>query len=218
MSKEIIRGRKSQRAKHIGQRVKFYRECKELPVKLFAERCGIAVSDMCDIEAGKFFKLDTVVILKMSEVLGISYADLFETDDEKYFSNIDSPAIIDFLVDKANNMRISFAYIGKTLDVPKTTYHNWYEKKRISSPFDMQNVLSLLKVDADALKSALRPVVIEEPTTENTAEETVEPESKQMMNEILKAIEMYRNVGTLVAQLDEIIEKAHQMKIALGGN
>lgn len=220
MGNDIIRGKKTEREKHIGHRVKFYRQCKELPIKLFAERVGVEIIDAQNIETGMYANLDTAVLLKITEVLGISYSDLFETDDGRYYSDIENHAVVKYLLRKANETKVSFAYIGRTLNIPKSTYHNWLEKWRISSPFDMQNVLSLLKVDADELRAALRStesVVIDNPTTEETKKET-EPESIQMMNEILKAIELYKNVGTLVAELDEIIEKAQKLKEMLGGN
>lgn len=219
MGNDIIRGKKTEREKHIGHRVKFYRQCKELPIKLFAERVGVEIIDAQNIETGMYANLDTAVLLKITEVLGISYSDLFETDDGRYYSDIENHAVVKYLLRKANETKVSFAYIGRTLNIPKSTYHNWAEKRRITSPFDMQNVLSLLKVNADELKAALRStesVVIDNPTTEETKKET-EPESIQMMNEILKAIELYKNVGTLVAELDEIIEKAQKLKNALGG-
>lgn len=219
MGNDIIRGKKTEREKHIGHRVKFYRQCKELPIKLFAERVGVEIIDAQNIETGMYANLDTAVLLKITEVLGISYSDLFETDDGRYYSDIENHAVVKYLLRKANETKVSIAYIGRTLNIPKSTYHNWLENWRISSPFDMQNVLSLLKVDADELRAALRStesVVIDNPTTEETKEET-KPESIQMMNEILKAIELYKNVGTLVAELDEIIEKAQKLKNALGG-
>lgn len=224
MAKDVIRGRKNDKAKHIGHRIKFYRECKELPIKLFAERCGMEIIDAMDVETGKCIKLDTAMLLKISEVLGISYSDLFETDDGRYYANIDSYAVIDYLLNKAKEMKVSIAFIGKTLDIPKTTYHNWTEKRRISSPFDMQNVLALLKIDSDELKSALRgncveeveKVVVPEVTSELTFAE--KPAETNMMDEVIKACEMYKNVKTLIAELDEIIEKAQKLKRALGGN
>lgn len=219
MEKDVVRGIRDEKVKHIGNRIKTYRKCKELPIKLFAERVGIGIVDAQDIETGMYAKLDTAVLLKISEVLGISYSDLFERDDGKYYSNVDNRETIEYLFRKAKETKTSLSYIGKTLDVPKSTYHNWLGKKRISSPFDMQNVLSLLKVDADELRAALRStesVAVRNPATEEVKEKT-EPESMQMMNEILKAIKLYRNTDSLIAQLDDIIEKAQKIKKALGG-
>ena len=223
--RDIIRGKKTEREKHIGHRVKLYRQCKELPIKLFSERVGIEIIDAQNIETGMYANLDTAVLLKISEVLGISYSDLFETDDGRYYANVDDYATLDYLFRKAKEMKVSIAYIGRTLNIPKSTYHNWLEKRRISSPFDMQNVLSLLKVDADGLKAALRGNRIEETQTVVTPELTGEltwaekpaESNLTMMNEVIKACELYKNVGTLIAELDEIIEKAQKLKEALGG-
>lgn len=227
MHKDVIRGAKNDRNRHIGRRVKFYRECKETPIDIFAGYCGIEVADMCSIEAGRY-KLDTVILLKISEVLGIPYADLFETDDGRYYSNIDSRDVINCLFDRMKSMKVTLKYIGETLEIPRTTYHNWSEKRRITNPFDMQNVMSLLKVTADDLRMALaektKPAeVVEEPEVVEAetvvAEEPVKQEDRQiMMDEVIKACEMYRNVGSLIAELDEIIEKAQKLKLALGGN
>lgn len=218
MEKDVIRGRMLDKMKHIGHRVKFYRECKELPIKLFAERCGIEIIDALDIETGKYVKLDTIILLKVSEVLGIAYSDLFEMDDGRYYSDVDNQAVVEYLFRVAKAKKISVAYIGRTLEVSKSTYHNWSIKRRISSPFDMQNILSLLKVSADELSVALRKEhVTEEPKEEEAEKKAIEPESIQMLKEITKAIDIYRNVGTLIAQLDEIIEKAQKLKMCLGG-
>ena len=133
MENDIIRGKKTEREKHIGHRVKFYRQCKELPIKLFSERVGIGIVDAQDIETGMYAKLDTAVLLKISEVLGINYSDLFECDDGRYYANIDNRATIDFLFRKAKETRVSLTYIGNTLNIPRSTYHNWSEKRRITS-------------------------------------------------------------------------------------
>lgn len=224
MGNDIIRGKKIEREKHIGHRVKFYRQCKELPIKLFAERVGIGIIDAQDIETGMYANLDTAVLLKISEVLGVAYSDLFETDDGRYYANVDDSATIDYLSRKAKEMKVSIAYIGRTLNIPKTTYQNWFAMRRISSPFDMQNVLSLLKVEADELKAALRGNRIEETQTVVTPEVTSEltwaekPAETNMMDEVIKACELYKNVGTLIDELDEIIEKAQKLKNMLGGN
>lgn len=224
MGNDIIRGKKTAREMHIGQRVKLYRHCKELPITLFAERVGVGVVDAQDIETGMYANLDVAVLLKVSEVFGISYSDLFETDDGRYYANVDDSATLDYLFRKAKEMKVSIAYIGRTLNIPKSTYHNWLEKRRISSPFDMQNVLFLLKVDADELKAALRgnrveevKTVVTEATGELTWAEKPAESNLTMMNEVIKACELYKNVGTLIAELDEIIEKAQKLKEALGG-
>lgn len=228
MAKDIIRRGKAERAKHIGQRVKLFRECKELPIKLFAERCGISVSDMCDIESGSY-RANTVELLKISEVLEVTYADLFETDDDKYYTNIDSPEIISCVLQVAKRVGASLTYICKILDIPKTTYHNWSEKKRISSPFDFMNILSLLKIDSDVLKSALaqRSVPAEETagkaveeTVKETAQETVPDESDEresVMAEVIRACNMYKNIETMRADLDKIIKTAQELRAMLGG-
>ncbi len=220
MEKDVIRGRQIDKVRHIGHRIKFYRECKELHIKLFAERCGMDVVEAMDVETGKFLRLNTALLLKISEVLGISYSDLFELDDGRYYSNVDSPDVVDYLFRKAKDTNVSITFIGKTLGVKKSTYHNWAEKKRIPSPFDMQNILSLLKIDADELSRALRTCSAVQEKTEAPAveeEKEVRADSLDMMNEVVKAIEMYKNIGTLVAELDEIIEKAQKLKVALGG-
>lgn len=225
MGNDIIRGKKIEREKHIGHRVKFYRQCKELPIKLFAERVGVEIIDAQNIETGMYASLNTAVLLKITEVLGISYSDLFETDDGRYYANIDNRDVIEFLFRKAKEMKVSVAYIGRTLNIPKSTYHNWLEKRRITSPFDMQNVLSLLKVNADELRAALRDNRIEEKkavapevTSELTLAEKPAESNLTMMNEVIKACELYKNVGTLIDELDEIIEKAQKLKEMLGGN
>ena len=216
MKKDVLRRSKAERAKHIGQRVKLFRECKELPIKLFAERCGISVSDMCDIELGKY-RANTVELLKMSEVLEVTYADLFETDDDKYYSNIDSPEIVDYVLGMAKGMGISLEYIGKVLEIPKTTFHNWSQKRRITSPFDFMNLLSLLKINSDVLKSALvqQPVPVEEVVQEDISNEPVE--KKNVMDEVIRACNMYKNIETMRAELDKIIKTAQELRAMLGG-
>lgn len=216
MHKDVIRRSKAERAKHIGQRVKLFRECKELPIKLFAERCGIDVSDMCDIESGKY-KINTVELLKMSEVLEVTYADLFETDDDKYYTNIDSPEIVDYVLGMAKGMGISLEYIGRVLEIPKTTFHNWSQKRRISSPFDFMNVLSLLKISSDVLKSALvqQSVPSEEIVQEEVPNEPIEQEN--VMDEVIRACNMYKNIETMRAELDKIIKTAQELRAMLGG-
>lgn len=216
MKKDVIRRSKAERAKHIGQRVKLFRECKELPIKLFAERCGIDVSDMCDIESGKY-RTSTVELLKMSEVLEVTYADLFETDDDKYYTNIDSPEIVDYVLGMAKGMGISLEYIGRVLEIPKTTFHNWSQKRRISSPFDFMNVLSLLKINSDVLKSALvqQSAPAEEIVQEEVPNEPVEKEN--VMDEVIRACNMYKNIETMRAELDKIIKTAQELRAMLGG-
>ena len=153
----------------------------------------------------------------MSEVLEVTYADLFETDDDKYYTNIDSPEIVDYVLGMAKGMGISLEYIGRVLEIPKTTFHNWSQKRRISSPFDFMNVLSLLKINSDVLKTALvqQSAPAEEIVQEEVPNEPVEKEN--VMDEVIRACNMYKNIETMRAELDKIIKTAQELRAMLGG-
>ena len=135
--KDIVKGKtEAQRNVSIGEKIRIYRECANLPQGIFAERVGIGMKKLQAIEAGQVV-LETWLVMKIAEVLNIGYSDLFEAEDDKYYPNIknksESDAIFKTLRKRMKETGITFAYLAGKTDNPRHNVSNWFDRQYVPS-------------------------------------------------------------------------------------
>ena len=218
MNKDLILKPGTKRLLHIGNRVKLFRECKDMDIKTLAERCGFTLDEACEIETGRCRKLNTVMVLQISEVLGIAFSDLFETDEGKYFSNFFDPDVVEYAFKKAKSRKFTHKFIAEALNCTETSVSNFKYRRIVPHPFVLGNLFGLLGITATELKNELagepeKPV--EEPVNEEPV--SAEPAKQEVMDEVIKALEIYKNIKTCIEELDRIIAQAQNLKALLAG-
>ena len=218
---KLIRSNSTYKLKNIGQKISTYRKCADMPANIMASRCGISLFELEAIEKGQLLTLDIALILRIAEVLGISYYDLFETDDEQYFTNIKDAFATDYILQKCKGYK--FVNVAKHIDISPKYFTNWISRGHIPSPFVLTNIMALLKIDSAELNNAKlkqqRAKEKQKPPKEKPVETLVEKKAEKaadVMEEVVKAINVYKNVDTLKAELNEIIRKAQNLLNMLG--
>ena len=200
---------------NIGKNTNTYRTCAGIPLTILAERMNITQDEMSAIERGTYKKLTIEQILHIAEELGISYADLYEADEDIYYSNIK-----DFT---------AFAYIFKRIHEykpvnlaaklgSKTSFLNSCRNRNyVPSPFVLGNILTLLNITSVDLRNANIYAQGAKEEIEAAAMPT-EPDAPNVdaLNEVIKAVNVYKNVETLKTELNEIISKAQKLLEMLG--
>lgn len=194
--------------RNIGNKINTYRQCANIPFNRLAERCGVSTEILDAVERGLYQSLTIPLILRFAEELGVSYADLYEDDNEKYYSNVKDDSAFKFIFDKAQDY--TFKRLAEQLEVKENYIYNVRYKNYIPSPFVLANVMTLLNIKSVDFRNAERAK-----NTTETKEETTAPDV-DALNEVIKAVNVYKNVDTLKAELNEIISKAQNLLNMLG--
>lgn len=210
MNKDLISRSETSRLKNFGNKVLVYRQCANLPAEIFASRVHITANELEAIEKGFNNGVNTALALRMSQELGVSYADLFEADNEKYYTNFMDEIAMKYIIHKCKEYK--FINIAKKLDIQRSNLTNWQARSYIPSPFVLGNIMTFLKISPVDLES-LVPKKVEEP---EVIEGTNEP-TKDMMSQVIEACNVYKNIKAMRAELDEIIAKAQELRKMLGG-
>ena len=143
--------------------------------------------------------------------MGVSYYDLYEADDDRYYSNIKDDKAFSFIFEKAQ--LYTATKITKELGLNRNFIYCAKNKNYIPSPFVLANVMTLLKITSVDFRNAERAKKPAE-TTE-AKEETTAPDV-DALDEVIKAVNVYKNVDTLKAEINEIISKAQNLIEMLG--
>lgn len=199
-----------QKLKNLGEKIATYRQCAGIPHNIFAERCGVSVQVLSDVENGLYKAINVQQILRFAEELSVSYYDLYEAENEQYYANVKDKAAFTFILDKAKEY--SVPKMAQKLDININSFYSFRHNKYISSPFVLSNIMALLKINSATLRNA--GIYNEKPAKE-TPKESKAPDV-DALNEVIKAVNVYKNVDTLKAELNEIISKAQNLLNMLG--
>jgi len=198
----VITGKsEAQRNVSIGEKVRLYRECSNLPQTIFAERVGITLDTLQGIEAGMVL-LNTKLLMKISEELKVGYSDLFETDEELYYPNLKEVEVYAIIRKRIKDKNYTLASLAKKINSTPTNISNWLNRNYIPSPFNFQNVCTLLDITSADL-------TVEKPKVEPIKE--AEPK-KFALEEIMDAVNIISNIDDYVNQLNEIINNATSLR------
>lgn len=207
MERNLISKSDRLRLKNLGEKVATYRKLADRPSKILASMAHISEDELEAIERGHNKNLRIATILRLAEALGISYCDLFETDNEKYYTNIHDDVAMAYILKKCREYR--YTKLAEKQDINRMSFTNWQTRNYIPSPFILGNLITFLKitpVDLESQEPIKAKVVKEEPV-----------KSIDMMSQVIDACNMYKNIETMRAQLDEIITKAQELRKMLGG-
>lgn len=212
MNKDLISQSEISRLKNFGGKVSVYRQCANLPTEIFASRIHVSASELEAIEKGFNNNVNTALALRISQELGVSYADLFEADNEKYFANFHDEIAMKYIIHKCKEY--GFMKISNKLDIKRNNLTNWQARDYIPSPFVLGNIMTFLKITPMDLEGLI-PKKIEK--SEEVVEEIIKEPEKDMMSQVIEACNLYKNIEAMRAELDEIIAKAQELRKMLGG-
>ena len=208
-----LHGNEALRLSNIGNKIEVYRACANLPRTTFAERCGITAEELDGVEKG-YCALTIQQVLRFAEELGVGYADLYEASDDRYYTNIKDGAAFGYIFRRMKEY--SFLKIAETLDLDAKFLYNLSRKKYIPSPFVLGNIMTLLKINSVDLRNA-GIYAVKEAKEEKTVETPPEAAPTDVMAEVAKAINVYKNVETMRAELNDIVNKATALLKVLEG-
>ena len=201
----IVEKRETNKFKNLGVKIATYRQCANIPFNIFAERCGIGVEVLDAVEKGIYNGLTVQQVLRFAEELGVSYYDLYEGDNDRYYTSV-----------HANEY--GGAELARKLDLNINNFYSYRHIKYVPSPFVLSNIMALLNINSATLRNAgiydVKPAA-EAPKKAEEKTQTAPPDV-DALNEVIKAVNVYKNVDTLKAELNEIISKAQALIKLLG--
>lgn len=206
----IIEKKGTNKFKNLGVKIATYRQCANIPFNIFAERCGVGVDVLDAIEKGVYNGLTVQQILRFAEELGVSYYDLYEGENERYYTNVRDDAAVKYIFNKIREF--GDVELAKKLDLNINNLYSYRHLNYIPSPFVLSNIMALLNINSVSLRNAgiydAAP-----PTDTETAKEKPKDAAPDVnaLNEVIKAVNVYKNVETLKAELNEIISKAQNL-------
>ena len=198
--------------KNIGSKIATYRLCANIPFNIFAERTHVGVEVLDAIEKGIYKDMTIELVLRFAENLGVTYADLYEADNERYYNNVKDEAAFKFIFKKMQEY--GYAELADKIDLKINFIYSAKHKNYIPSPFILGNIMTLLKINSVDFRNA--GVYDEKPAVEAPKETPTAAPDVDALNEVIKAVNVYKNVDTLKAELNEIINKAQNLINLLG--
>ena len=212
----IVQKKENNKFKNLGVKIATYRQCANIPFNIFADRCGVGVEVLDAVEKGIYNGLTVQQVLRFAEELGVSYYDLYEGDNDRYYTSVHDDAAFNFIFRKVNEY--GAAELARKLDLNINNLYSYRHIRYVPSPFVLSNILALLNINSAALRNA--GIYDVKPAAEATkkAEEKAQtaPPDVDALNEVIKAVTVYKNVDTLKAELNEIISKAQNLLEMLG--
>ena len=212
----IVEKRETNKFKNLGVKIATYRQCANIPFNIFAERCGIGVEVLDAVEKGIYNGLTVQQVLRFAEELGVSYYDLYEGDNDRYYTSVHDEAAFKYIFRRANEY--GGAELARKLDLNINNFYSYRHIKYVPSPFVLSNIMALLNINSATLRNAgiydVKPAA-EAPKKAEEKTQTAPPDV-DALNEVIKAVNVYKNVDTLKAELNEIISKAQALIKLLG--
>ena len=214
----IVEKRETNKFKNMGVKIATYRQCENIPFNIFAERCCVGVEVLDAVEKGIYNGLTVPQVLRFAEELGVSYYDLYEGENERYYTNVHDDAAFKFIFRRVNEYGAQ--ELARKLDLNINNLYGYRHISYVPSPFVLSNILALLNINSVTLRNA-----VESEERAKKAEEEIEaaamptePEAPNVdaLNEVIKAVNVYKNVDTMKAELNEIISKAQALINLLG--
>lgn len=212
----IVQKKETNKFKNLGVKIATYRQCANIPFNIFADRCGVGVEVLDAVEKGIYKGLTVQQVLRFAEELGVSYYDLYEGDNDRYYTSVHDDAAFKFIFRKVNEY--GAAELARKLDLNINNLYSYRHISYVPSPFVLSNILALLNINSAALRNAgiydVKPAKEEQKKAEEKAQTA--PPDVDALNEVIKAVNVYKNVETLKTELNEIISKAQALINLLG--
>ena len=218
----------------ISRHVKEYRYMLGLNQLQFAERCGLDVDRIRELEQGKGATRNAIELLRIAECCNVQYSDLFtRTDDTIVKKNADLPdGVLEGIKNIVDGGGISRKDLSKKMGVSNSNISFWLNGTNALNPFNFQNLITILNLNAAKLEAMAAKQTEERPMVEESKPEPMEkihplPEPKpELIGEepktteitdpvderIVKIMRLYMSIGRYITQLDEIIKTASKLR------
>lgn len=208
----IVQKKETNKLKNLGVKIATYRQCANIPFNIFAERCGVGVEMLDAVEKGIYSGLTVQQVLRFAEELGVSYYDLYEGDNDRYYTSVHDDAAFKFIFRRVNEY--GAAEMARKLDLNINNLYSYRHISYVPSPFVLSNILALLNINSATLRNAgIYDAEPPKPAEEKAKDATPDVDA---LNEVIKAVNVYKNVETVKAELNEIISKAQALINLLG--
>ena len=134
----------------ISRHVKEYRYMLGLNQLQFAERCGLDVDRIRELESGKGATRNAIELLRIAESCNVQYCDLFtRKDDTIVKKNADLPdGVLVGIASFVKNKNISYRNLAKKMGVYSTNIYFWFNGKNALNPFNFQNLITILNLNS----------------------------------------------------------------------
>ena len=201
----------------VGKNVKAYREAADLSQEVLALKAYISPDIVAEIEKCRDVDNKFYYLMRIAETLGITYYDLFEHKDGKTaLKNVTIPKkAIDIIFSKASRTGISRIALAKAIGARANTLWYWKSGKGVPTAFFFHNLITFLKLNSSSFKEIVEPPSKAEKVEEK--QEVAQEGIKQpdVMSEVIKACNAYKQLQGVIDRLDEIIKKASELKAEL---
>ena len=223
----------------ISRHVKEYRYMLGLNQLQFAERCGLDVDRIRELEQGKGATRNAIELLRIAESCNVQYSDLFtRKDDTVVKRNADLPdGVLEGIKNVIDGGGINRKDLSKKMGVCHSNISFWLNGVNALNPFNFQNLITILnlnaaKLEAMAVKQTEERPVVEEPAPESDGNVRSLPEPKpELIGEepakegpkateitdpvderVVKIMRLYMSIDRYLTQLDEIIKTASKLR------
>lgn len=202
----------------VGKNVKAYREAADLSQEVLALKAYISPDIVAEIEKCRDVDNKFYYLMRIAETLGITYYDLFEHKDGKTaLKNVAIPKkAIDIIFSKASRTGISRIALAKAIGARANTLWYWKSGKGAPTAFFFYNLITFLKLNSSSFKEIVEPPIKVSEKVEEKQEVAQEGiKQPDVMSEVIKACNAYRQLQGVIDRLDEIIKKASELKAEL---
>jgi len=222
----------------ISRHVKEYRYMLGLNQLQFAERCGLDVDRIRELEQGKGATRNAIELLRIAESCNVQYSDLFtRKDDTIVKKNADLPdGVLEGIKNAIDGGGISRKDLAKKMGVCYSNISFWLNGVTAFNPFNFQNLITILNLNATKLEAMAAKQTEERPVVEEMASEPEkkiyplprprpeligeepdkeEPKATEITDpvdeRIAKIMRLYMSIDRYLTQLDEIIKTASKL-------
>ena len=203
--------------RNICEKICFYTECANITLDILLDRCGMERSLKSRIVNCNWYTMTFLEVFKICEALNIRYEDVFETKDDQVYRNIlRDKKLYEVIKNKICEKKRSRAFVAKELGIDVNYFRNWISRGFIPNPTALSNVIAYLNITACDVKNWDMPSKVEV-IKEDVKEEPKQEVKVDVMDEVIKAVSLYKNIKQYVTELDEIIVKAQKLRELLGG-
>lgn len=216
----------------IAENLKTYREAAALPIKTLSIKSNIPEQTIAAIENGdKEAYKSFPTLIQLTETLDIRFEDLLEKNNQ-YLQYYKVPLYFyEYFAEKQKKLNINTKQLVKAVGIDTRELYYWRYGRKIPKPDKLQNMLVMLKINANELKrfeDKYKTIINTETETkeqttsyhqastkQNTNENVNIPAKKttdEPINEIIKAYKFYKNKEKCIAELNRIIHIAEALK------
>ena len=209
---DVVMADISEIRRNICEKICFYTECANITLDILLDRCGLERSLKTKIVNCNWKDMTFLQVFEICEALNIRYEDVYETKDEQIYRNILRDKRLCVVI--ANRIRerdLSRDKVANILDINRINFRNQVLRGFIPNPTHLSNVVAYLNIKASDIKA------LNQQKVESVKEEPKQEVHVDVMDEVIKAVSLYKNIKQYVAELDEIIVKAQKLRELLGG-